>query len=75
MKRVTLYTSTQCPHCLSAKQYLESKNIKFRLVNIKSPTGQKEFAKTGFRAVPIIKIGEDYLAGFSIAKFTKLYQG
>lgn len=74
MKRITLYTTTQCPHCLTAKQYFESKNIKFRLVNIKSPTGQKEFAKTGFRAVPIIKVGEDYLNGFSITKFSQLYQ-
>lgn len=73
MKRVTLYTTTQCPHCMSALQYFKSKNITFRLVNIKSPSGQKEFAKTGFRAVPIIKIGDEYLNGFSIAKFTKLY--
>lgn len=44
-------------------------------MNIKSPAGQKEFRKTGFRAVPIIKVGEDYLNGFSIQKFNKLYQG
>ncbi len=74
MKRVTLYSTTQCPHCDSAKKYFESKNIKFRLVNIKSPAGQKEFAKTGFRAVPIIKVGEEFLSGFSIQKYSKLYQ-
>lgn len=75
MKRVTLFSTNQCPHCDSAKQYFESKNIKFRLVNIKSPIGQKEFAKTGFRAVPIIKVGEEFLNGFSITKFNQLYQG
>jgi len=75
MKRVTLYATNKCPHCDSAKQYFELKKIKFRLVNIKSPVGQKEFAKTGFRAVPIIKVGEDYLNGFSITKFNTLYQG
>lgn len=73
MKRVTLYATNRCPHCDSAKQYFESKKIKFRLINIQSPAGQKEFAKTGFRAVPIIKVGEDYLNGFSIAKFNNLY--
>lgn len=75
MKKVTLYSTTQCPHCESAKQYFESQNIKFRLVNVKSPAGQKEFAKTGFRAVPIIKVSEDYLNGFSIAKFNKAFKG
>ena len=63
---------SNCPHCNDAKRYMESKKIKFRLVNVKSPAGQKEFAKTGFRAVPILKIGEDYLNGFSIAKFNNL---
>tara|TARA_R110001583_G_scaffold112917_6_gene263128 strand:- start:6006 stop:6233 length:228 start_codon:yes stop_codon:yes gene_type:complete len=75
MKRVTLYSTNQCPHCETAKHYFESKKIKFRIVNVKSPAGQKEFAKTGFRAVPIVKVGEDFLNGFSIAKFNKLYQG
>jgi len=73
MKKVTLYSMAKCPHCDSAKQYFESKNIKFRLVNVKSPAGQKEFAKTGFRGVPIIKVGEDYMNGFSIKQFNQLY--
>ncbi|WP_413698614.1 glutaredoxin family protein [Psychromonas sp. KJ10-10] len=72
MKRITLYSTNQCPHCETAKRYLESQKISFRLINVKSPAGQKEFAKTGFRAVPILKVGEDYLNGFSIAKFNKL---
>jgi glutaredoxin len=74
MKRVTLYSTNKCPHCETAKGYLDSKKIKYRLVNVKSPVGQKEFAKTGFRAVPIIKVGEEFLNGFSIVKFNKLYQ-
>lgn len=74
MKKVTLYSMDQCPHCQSAKHYFESKKIKFRLVNIKSPAGQKEFAKTGFRGVPIIKVADQFLNGFSIQKFNQLYQ-
>jgi len=73
MKKVTLYSMAQCPHCDSAKQYFESKHIKFRVVNVKSPAGQKEFAKTGFRAVPIIKVGDQFMNGFSIQKFNQLY--
>lgn len=74
MKKVTLYAMAQCAQCDSAKQYFAAQNIKYRLVNVKSPAGQKEFAKTGFRAVPIIKVSDSYLNGFSIAKFKTLYQ-
>jgi len=73
MKKVTLYSMAQCPHCDSAKQYFESKNIKFRVVNVKNPAGQKEFAKTGFRAVPIIKVGDQFMNGFSIQTFNQLF--
>lgn len=73
MKRVVLYSMSSCPHCDSAKRYLEKQKIKFRLVNIKTPSGQKEFARSGYRAVPVLKIGEDFMNGFSVNQFNKLY--
>ncbi|HIP76478.1 MAG TPA: glutaredoxin family protein [Psychromonas hadalis] len=72
MKKITLYTMNNCPHCKTAKQYLESNKIPFRLLNVSSPAGQKEFAKTGFRSVPVLKIGDQFMAGFILAKFNKL---
>ena len=73
MKRVVLYSMPQCPHCETAKKYLQQQNIMFRLVNVKTPAGQKEFAKSGYRAVPVLKIGEQFLNGFSVKAFNKLY--
>ena len=73
MKRVVLYSKSNCPHCETAKKYLLQQNIKFRLVNVKTAAGQKEFAKSGFRAVPILKIGEQFINGFSIKEFNKFY--
>jgi glutaredoxin len=73
MKRVVLFSMSSCPHCDSAKQYLEQQKIKFRLVNVKTPAGQKEFGRSGYRAVPVLKIGEDYMNGFSVKQFNKLY--
>ena len=73
MKRISLFSMANCPHCKTAKQYLEQQKIKFRLVDVKSPLGQKEFAKTGYRSVPVLKIGDQFLNGFSIKGFLKLY--
>ena len=73
MKRVVLYSMDKCPHCQSAKKYLEQQKIPFRLCNIKTPKGQKEFSATGLRGVPVLKVGDQLLKGFSVAEFTKLF--
>ncbi|MFT7008526.1 MAG: glutaredoxin [Colwellia sp.] len=73
MKRVVLYSMDKCPHCQSAKQYLEQQKIPYRLCNVKTAKGQKEFAVTGLRGVPVLKIGDQFLKGFSVKEFTKLF--
>ena len=74
MKRIVLYTMEKCPHCLSAKKYLDEQNIPYRLCNVKTPKGQKELAATGMRGVPLLKIGDQLLKGFSIKAFNNLYR-
>ncbi|ABM03816.1 glutaredoxin [Psychromonas ingrahamii 37] len=74
MKRVVLYSMSHCPHCDAAKKYLSQQNIQFRLVNVKTAAGQKEFSKSGYRGVPILKVGDQFINGFSIKEFNKLYQ-
>jgi glutaredoxin len=63
----------KCPHCQNAKKYLEQQKIPFRLCNIKTAKGQKEFAATRLRGVPVLKIGDQLLNGFSVKEFTKLF--
>lgn len=74
MKRISLFTMPNCPHCKTAKQYLEQQKIPFRLVDVKTGAGQKEFAKTGFRGVPVLKVGDQLLNGFSVKAFNELYK-
>ena len=74
MKRIILYSMNNCPHCQTAKRYLEQNNIVFRLCDVKSAAGQKEFFKTGMRGVPVLKVGDQLLNGFSVKKFEQLYR-
>ena len=74
MKRIVLYSTDKCPHCQTAKRYLEQQGIAFRLCNIKTAKGQKEFAATRLRGVPVLKVGDQLLNGFSVQAFTKLYK-
>lgn len=75
MKRVVLYTMNQCPHCQTAKRYLDEQKIPYRLCNVQSPKGRNEFASLGMRGVPVLKIGDQVLNGFSIKEFKKLFKG
>ncbi|WP_284208754.1 thioredoxin domain-containing protein [Thalassotalea eurytherma] len=41
---------------------------------MKTPAGQKEFHRLGYRAVPVVRVGEKVVQGFSIKQFEKLYK-
>lgn len=72
MKRIVLYTMANCPHCNTAKMYLDQNNIPYRLCNVKTPVGKKEFYKTGYRSVPVLKIGDQFLKGFTVKMFINM---
>ncbi|MGB1199114.1 MAG: glutaredoxin family protein [Thalassotalea sp.] len=65
MKKIVLYSSNSCPHCDKAKAFLSRQNINYRLCNVKTPAGQKELARAGFRSVPVIKISDEYVVGYN----------
>ncbi|XQW84394.1 glutaredoxin family protein [Thalassotalea piscium] len=73
MKRVVLYSSNHCPHCDKAKGFLERYNIQYRLCNVKTPAGQKELAKAGFRSVPVIKVADEFVVGYNEKQLKKLF--
>lgn len=74
MKKVVLYTMKGCSACASAQAYFDSQNIQYRLCNIKSPAGAKEFARLRLRGVPVIKVSDQIMQGFSIKAFNSLYR-
>ncbi|CZF81215.1 Glutaredoxin [Grimontia celer] len=75
MKRIVLYTSKNCAHCQSAKQFFDSKKIAYRLCDVGTPRGRKEHASLGARGVPVIKIGDKILHGFNVKAVEKALEG
>lgn len=73
MKRVVLYSSNNCPHCDNAKAFLERYKVSYRLCNVKTPAGQKELAKAGFRSVPVIKLADEFIVGYNEKQLKKLF--
>jgi len=52
---LTLYSKNLCPNCVQAKNYLKSKNINFREINIEQDSEAREFiTQQRLRTVPQI---------------------
>ena len=68
--QVTIYGAEWCPPCHMAKNYFKSQNISFDYINVDQDqvAGREIALKTGWTAIPIIKIGEEYILGFERTK-------
>lgn len=74
--KVTVYGAEWCPPCHTTKSYLKSRGVDFKYVNVdENPKeGQAIAAKTGWTAIPIIQIGEEYILGFDRPKIDAALQ-
>ncbi|SDY32055.1 MULTISPECIES: glutaredoxin family protein [Tindallia] len=72
-KKVIVYTSTTCPHCTTAKEYLSSKGVDFEEKNVQSDVAaRKELMEKGIMAVPVIKVDEEMVVGVDTEKLDEL---
>ena len=63
---VKIYSTSWCPSCVSAKQFLEDKDIAFEEINIEEIEMSREqlFEITGGMSVPQIIIHDKSIGGF-----------
>jgi glutaredoxin-like YruB-family protein len=64
---VTVYSTSNCPWCSKAKEYLTSLSVAFNAVDVGADreAAREIVQKTRQRGVPVIKIGERYIVGFN----------
>ena len=72
-KTVTVYTSQLCSYCYVVKDYLSSKGVQYieRDVGTDQEAGL-ELMEKGVTAVPVIKIGEEWVIGFDRDRIDEL---
>lgn len=63
---VKVYSTSSCPWCTVAKNYLSSKNIKFEDVDVNRnrEAAMEMVRKSGQRGVPVLEINGDIIVGF-----------
>jgi glutaredoxin 3 len=62
---VTMYATSWCPYCSRARKLLESKGVKFQLIDVEeAPEKRAEMqTRSGRRTVPQIFIGDQHVGG------------
>ena len=64
--KVVMYTTSHCPACKAAKQYLAEKGVPYQEIDVEtSREGAEAFQKLGGRGVPLILVGDKKMEGFS----------
>ena len=73
MVTVKVYSTTTCPWCTKAKEFLKKNNIKFKDINISEDekARNKIIEKSGQIGVPIIEIDNEIIVGFDESKIKK----
>lgn len=64
--QVTIYSAPWCVFCHMAKEYLKSKNVKFKDVDVDQDHAAASYimTKTGQAGIPVLEIGDDVILGF-----------
>ena len=65
-KKVTVYSTTTCPFCIRAKQFLKDSNIAFENIDVSEnqDKAQEMIKKSGQMGVPVIEIDKTIIVGF-----------
>lgn len=73
-KKILVYSTTTCPYCSMAKDFLKEHNIKFESIDVTSDRAkQKEMIdKSGQMGVPVIDIDGTIILGFDEQRLREL---
>ena len=73
MANVIVYTSSTCPYCTLAKNYLSEKGISFTEKNVQTDKdARKELMTMGHMGVPVLVVDGQEIVGFDKDKLDDL---
>lgn len=73
MADVKVYTSSTCPYCVSAKEYLKEKGVEYTEKNVQTDKeARKELMAMGHMGVPVLVIDGEEIVGFDKDKIDNL---
>lgn len=69
-KTVKIYSTSTCPYCVRAKQFLKENNVSFEDIDVSTDTqkAQEMIRKSGQMGVPVLDIEGEIIVGFDKEK-------
>ena len=63
---IRVYSTSTCPWCTKAKEYLAKKGVSFETVDVSADreAAMEMVKKTKQMGVPVVQIGERYIVGY-----------
>ena len=72
-KQVVIYTTSHCPACKVAKDYMAQKGIHYQEIDVEtSKEGNAAYQKLGGHGTPLIMVGDKKMQGFNSQEFDRL---
>ena len=71
---VKVYSTSSCPWCMKAKEFLKTNNISFKDINVGSDEKARKdmFEKSHQFGVPVIDISGEIIVGYDPARMKKI---
>ncbi|MEM7819757.1 MAG: glutaredoxin family protein [Candidatus Aenigmatarchaeota archaeon] len=63
---IKIYTTSSCPYCIMAKEFLKQRNVKFEEINVEDnrEAALEMIEKSGQMGVPVLDINGKIIVGF-----------
>lgn len=73
-KKVIIYSTSTCPFCIRAKQFLRENNIKFSDIDVSDDQekAQEMIKRSGQMGVPVLDIDGEIIVGFDKEKIKEV---
>ena len=73
MAKITVYGAPWCHWCMKAKQFLESRRVKFEWKDVQDSSAAEEaYRKSGQAGIPVIDIDGNVVVGFDVERVKTL---
>ncbi len=62
MQEIQIYSTTNCPNCRVLKQFLETRNLQYKEINMATPAALTELRMNGVftMSAPVLQIGSRF---------------
>ncbi len=68
MQEIIVYSTVSCPYCQSAKRLLSQRGLAYKEIDLTDDAELRQKLSSennGYRTVPMIFIGKEFIGGFS----------